>query len=78
MVLWKDKTDAFFISQTVVLSIKLATVNLIPYFGVSSVIMLSHGYLLQVVQDELTLNPRMEAVNCKVKLANSNFILVVV
>ena len=53
MVLWKGKTDTFFISQTLVLSIKLATANLIPYFGVSSVIMLSHGYLPQVVQDEL-------------------------
>ena len=53
MVLWKGKTDTFFISQTLVLSIKLATVNLIPYFGVSTVIILSHGYLPQVVQVEL-------------------------
>ena len=36
-----------------ILSIKLVTVNFISYFGVSSVIMLSHRYLLQVVQDEL-------------------------
>ena len=53
MVLWKSKTDTFFIGQTPVLSTKLATVNLIPYFGVSSGITLSHGYLPQVVQDEL-------------------------
>ena len=51
--LWKGKTDTFFMSQTLVLGIKLATVNLIPYFGVSTVIILSHGYLPQVVQVEL-------------------------
>ena len=49
----EGKTDIFFMSQTLVLSIKLATVNLIPYFGVSTVIILSHGYLPQVVQVEL-------------------------
>ena len=32
MVLWKYKTDTFFISQTLVLSMKLAIVNLIIYF----------------------------------------------
>ena len=39
--LWKGKTDAFFMSQALILSIKLATVNSIPYFGISTVIMLS-------------------------------------
>ena len=41
------------LTETLVLNIKLATFNLIFYFGVSSVIMLSHRYLLQLVQDEL-------------------------
>ena len=40
----------FFMSQTLVLSIKHATVNSIPYFGVSTVIMLSHRYFQQVVE----------------------------
>ena len=52
-ILWKGKIDTFFMSQTLVLSINLGTVNPIPYFGVTTVIMLSHRYLLQVVLVEL-------------------------
>ena len=36
--LWKGKSDTFFMSQTLILSIKLATVNSIPYLGVSTVL----------------------------------------
>ena len=51
--LWKGKTDTSFLSQTVVLNIKHATVNSIPYLGVRTVITLSHEYLSQMVQVEL-------------------------
>ena len=40
-------------SQALVLSIKLATVSSITYFGVSTVIMFSHGYLPQLVEVEI-------------------------
>ena len=46
-------------SQTLVLSIKHATVNSIPYFGVSAVIMLSH--IFSAGGGSWTLNSRMQA-----------------
>ena len=49
----------------------------IPNFGVSTAIMLSLIYLLWVVRAE-PLDPSMEAVNCKTKIANNKFILVAV
>ena len=52
-LLKKGKTDIFLLTQTLVLSIKLATVNSIPDFGVSTAIMLSHRYLSGVMQVEL-------------------------
>ena len=52
-LLKKGETDIFLLTQTLVLSIKLATVNSIPDFGVSTAIMLSHRYLSGVMQVEL-------------------------
>ena len=40
-------------NQTLVLIIKIEAVNSISYFRVSTVIMLSHGYLPQVVKVNL-------------------------
>ena len=66
-------------SLTLVLSIKLATVISIPYFGVSTVFMLSLIYLPQVVGVKLCkLAWNNELFIMLIKLANIKFVLFVV
>ena len=59
-------------SQTLVLIIKIAAVNSISYFRVSTVILLSHGYLPQVVKVNL------ETSHGSGELQDKKFILVIV
>ena len=78
--LWKVKQIyAFFMSQALVLSIKLATVNSVTYFGVSTVVMFSQDICRSWWK--LKFEPSHgsgELFILQIKLANSNFILVAV